>query len=254
MIIDYRRPSTLEEALLLLSTKEIKTVPLGGGTALNRPSTERFVAVDLQALGLNVFEKRGSILTLGATVTLQSLLDSGEIPPALQDAIRQEAGYNLRQAATVAGTLVAADGRSPFTTVLLALDTTLEIQSVSAGTERLSLGDFLPLRGERMAGRLITSLLLPLNARLGYEVVARTPVDLPIVCAALAQWPSGRTRLVLGGFGGAPVLALDGPEPGGLEQAARDAYSRAGDEWASAEYRQAMAAMLARRCLISVAS
>ena len=254
MIIDYRRPSTLEEALLLLSTKEIKTVPLGGGTALNRPSTERFVAVDLQALGLNVFEKRGSILTLGATVTLQSLLDSGEIPPALQDAIRQEAGYNLRQAATVAGTLVAADGRSPFTTVLLALDTTLEIQSVSAGTERLSLGDFLPLRGERMAGRLITSLSLPLNARLGYEVVARTPVDLPIVCAALAQWPSGRTRLVLGGFGGAPVLALDGPEPGGLEQAARDAYSRAGDEWASAEYRQAMAAMLARRCLISVAS
>jgi len=254
MIIDYRRPSTLEEALLLLSTKEIKTVPLGGGTALNRPSTERFIAVDLQALGLNVFEKRGSILTLGATVTLQSLLDSGEIPSGLQDAICQEAGYNLRQAATVAGTLVAADGRSPFTTVLLALDTTLEIQSASAGTERLSLGDFLPLRGERMAGRLITSLLLPLNARLGYEVVARTPVDLPIVCAALAQWPSGRTRLVLGGFGGAPVLALDGPEPGGLEQAARDAYSRAGDEWASAEYRQAMAATLARRCLLSVAS
>ena len=33
------------------------------------------------------------------------------------------------------------------------------------------------------------------------------------------------------------------------EQAARDAYSRANDEWASAEYRMETAAVLARRCL-----
>jgi CO/xanthine dehydrogenase FAD-binding subunit len=93
---------------------------------------------------------------------------------------------------------------------------------------------------------------LPSNTRLAYESVARTPVDLPIVCAALAQWPSGRVRLALGGFGEAPVLAFDGPEPGGLEIAARDVYSRAGDEWASPEYRQEVAGTLAKRCLLTV--
>jgi CO/xanthine dehydrogenase FAD-binding subunit len=94
---------------------------------------------------------------------------------------------------------------------------------------------------------------VPSNVRLAYEVVARTPADLPIVCAALARWPSGRVRLALGGFGSAPLLALDGPEASGIDQVARDAYSHAGDQWATAEYRQEAAAVLARRCLLKVA-
>jgi hypothetical protein len=60
-------------------------------------------------------------------------------------------------------------------------------------------------------------------------------------------------RLALGGFGSAPLLALDGPEASGIDQVARDAYSHAGDQWATAEYRQEAAAVLARRCLLKVA-
>jgi CO/xanthine dehydrogenase FAD-binding subunit len=95
----------------------------------------------------------------------------------------------------------------------------------------------------------VTSLSVPLNARLAYESVARTPADLPIVCAAAAAWPSGRTRLALGGYGPAPRLAMDGPDAEGAEVAARNAYNEAMDEWASAEYRQEMAQVLARRCV-----
>jgi CO/xanthine dehydrogenase FAD-binding subunit len=96
---------------------------------------------------------------------------------------------------------------------------------------------------------LVTHVSIPLNVNLAYEYVARTPFDLPIVCVALAQWPSGRTRLVIGGHGSTPKLVLDGLDAGNVELAARDAYSQAGDEWASAEYRQEVAAILARRCL-----
>lgn len=252
MIIEYHRPNTLEEALSLLARNGIKTLPLGGGTRLNQPSQERFAVVDLQTLGLNMLEQQGNTWNLGATLTLQALLESPEIAPALEAAIRQEAGYNLRQVATLAGTLVSADGRSPFATALLALDAELELKSAASPSERVGLGDFLPMRAERLSGRLITKVTLSSNAQLAYESVARTPVDLPIVCAALARWPSGRVRLALGGFGGAPTLAFDGPEAGGLEVAAHDAYSRAGDEWASAEYRQDVAATLAKRCLLSV--
>ena len=91
--------------------------------------------------------------------------------------------------------------------------------------------------------------MLPLNVQLAYEYIARTPADLPIICAAVARWPSGRTRVILGGTGEAPVLAMDGPESGGEEISVADAYSHAGDEWASAEYRQEMAQVLVKRCL-----
>jgi CO/xanthine dehydrogenase FAD-binding subunit len=254
MIIEYHRPNTLEEALSLLARNDVKTLPLGGGTRLNQPSQERFAVVDLQALRLNMLEQRGNTWALGATLTLQSLLETSGIAPALEAAIRQEASYNLRQIATLAGTLVSADGRSPFATALLALDAELELKSAATPSEWVSLGDFLPVRAERLSGRLIAVVRLPSNPRLAYESVARTPLDLPIVCAALARWPSGRVRMALGGFGEAPVLAFDGPEPGGLEVAARDVYNGAGDEWASAEYRQDMAATLAKRCLLSVSS
>jgi CO/xanthine dehydrogenase FAD-binding subunit len=249
MIKEYHRPRTLDEAMQLLSRPEPVTLPLGGGSFLNRPSSAAVAVVDLQALGLNVIQRRGNFIEFGATVTLETLL-AQDLPPALVRAIQHEATYNLRQVATVAGTLVAAGGRSPFTTALLALDAQLTLMPAE---EQMSLGDLLPVRGERLRGRLITQVALPLNTGLAYEYVARTPADLPVVCVAAAQWPSGRTRLALGGYGNAPLLAMDGPEPGGVEEAAQDVYSQAGDEWATAEYRREMAVILARRCLQELA-
>jgi len=87
------------------------------------------------------------------------------------------------------------------------------------------------------------------NVKLAYEVVARTPADQPIVCVAVAKWSSGRTRIVLGGYGDAPILACDGPESQGGEIAAASAYSQASDMWVSAEYRQEVARILTLRCL-----
>jgi putative selenate reductase FAD-binding subunit len=249
MIVEYARPQTIEQAVELLKRPGLRTIPIGGGSALDRASSEPLAVVDLQALGLDQIVRRGNFLDLGATVTLQALSEHGDTPPALRDAIRFEASYNLRQVATVAGTLVAADGRSPFAAVMLALDAVL---SLAPSGEAVGLGDVLPVRSERLRGKLITRVTIPLNTGLAYQSVARSPSDRPIVCAALARWPSGRTRLALGGFGSVPFLALDGPEPGGIETAARNAFSAAGDEWASAEYRQDAAAVLAKRCYESL--
>jgi CO/xanthine dehydrogenase FAD-binding subunit len=274
MIVEYHRPESLAEALSLLSRREPVTVPLGGGSLLNQPSAEPLAVVDLQELALSEIHRRGNIMEVGATATLLALAGSLETEagilgaPVLLRAIYHEATHNLRNVATIAGTLVGADGRSPLATALLALDARLvvvpgfgpvsgvgteeegeEQPGDPAATALIALGDLLPLRREALSGRLITQVQIPLNAQLAYEVVARTPADRPLVCAAAARWPSGRTRLALGGYGLAPVLALDGPEGGGLEPAARDVYSQAGDAWASAEYRSEMAAVLTRRCM-----
>jgi putative selenate reductase FAD-binding subunit len=244
MITTYYRPKKLEEALELIARPE--TRPLGGGTVLNQPSPESYAVVDLQDLGLDKIRKSGEKLGIGATVSLQALRESPHVPAALGKAIDLEAPLNLRDMGTIAGALVSCDGRSTFATGMLALDAKLEIRSPESETRILNIGDFLP---ERDTGILIISITIPLNVKLTFQSIARTPMDRPILCAALAQWPSGRTRLALGGWGKAPTLAVDGSEAKGLETAARAAAVDSGDEWASTEYRSEMAAVLARRCL-----
>jgi CO/xanthine dehydrogenase FAD-binding subunit len=229
MITVYHRPKTLDEALTLLA--QPNTVPLGGGTLLAHPTPDPVEVVDLQALGLNTVKKRGNHLEVGATTTLQQLLESAHCPEVLKSALKLEAPLNLRNAATVAGTLVTCDGRSTFATVLLALDAKLDIRDSANNSQTSSIGTFLPLRPPG----LIMAITLPLNLKLAFDYVARTPADKPIVCAAVAQWNSGRTRLALGGYARSPRLAMDGTEAEGIETAARNAFHEATDEWASAE-------------------
>jgi CO/xanthine dehydrogenase FAD-binding subunit len=247
MIIDYIRPQTLDQVLTLLA--QPNTLPLGGGTLLSHPQSASVKAVDLQALGLNTLHKKGNHLEIGATVTLQQLLENEHISEALKPALKLEAPLNIRNVATVAGTLVVADGRSTFATVMLALDAKLTVQP---DDNEIEIGSFLPLRNDNLRGKLITRITIPLNANLAFESVARTPADKPIVCAALAGWPSGRTRLALGGYGKTPLLAMDGTESEGIETAARNTFHEATDEWASAEYRMDVAATLAKRCLDNI--
>lgn len=248
MITEYHRPRTLDEALQLLA--QPNTLPLGGGTKINSPAFKDldFAVVDLQALDLRRITQSGNTLDIGATTTLQALLESADTPAALQQAIRQEASLNIRNAATVAGTLVSCDGRSPFGTAMLALDAKVTV--IREASSVISLAEYWALRP---AG-LIILVSIPLNAKFAYEQVARTPADVPIVCAALSQWKSGRTRLALGGYGASPLLAMDGTEAddtstGSVQAAARNAFHEAADAWASAEYRREVAATLARRCL-----
>lgn len=247
MITSYFRPSTLEEAVALLSRPEIR--PLGGGSRLNQPSSRQVAVVDLQDLGLDRVRSNEDRLELGATLTLQAMLESALVPVALGAALRLEAPLNVRNQGTLGGSVASADGRSGLLACLLALDAGLVL--AGPALEKTSLGQFLPMRNAALAGKIITRIDLPLNAKLAFESVSRTPADRPIVCTALACWPSGRTRLVLGGWGALPLLALDGNEPGGVSAAARNTFSEAGDPWASAEYRAEIAGILAERCLES---
>ena len=255
MITMYHRPKTLDEALKLLTRPG--TVPLGGGTLLTQGMADSIQVVDLQLLGLDSLAKSGNELQLGATLTLQSLLESEHCPGALKSALKLEAPLNIRNSATVAGSLVACDGRSTFVSVLLAMDGKIEqaiLDNSKIEYRTTNIGDFLPLR----SSSLITKIILPLNVKLAFEYVSRTPADKPIVCVAVAGWGSGRMRMAVGGYGKSPMLAMDGNlasptgrgiEGEGLVAAARNAFHEATDEFASAEYRMDVAATLAKRCL-----
>ena len=250
MITHYHRPQTLEEALKLLT--QPNTVPLGGGTLLSKPGPDPVEVVDLQRLSLDSLRVNGNEFYLGATVTLQTLLESDHCPEALRQAIKLEAPLNIRNSATVAGTLVASDGRSPFVTTLLAMDAKIEqakLDNSKVEYRSSTIGDFLPLR----PSGLISSIIIPLHTKLSFEYVSRTPVDKPIVCVAAAGWGSGRRRLAAGGYGKSPMLAMDGTTSDDAAIAARNAFHEATDDFGSAEYRMDVAGTLAKRCMDALA-
>jgi CO/xanthine dehydrogenase FAD-binding subunit len=245
MITKYFRPQDIQETLQLLENREINPILMGGGSAIDRFKSQPMAVIDLQDLGLSNIEKKGSFLEIGATATLHSLSQDPLVPEVMKEIISKEATYNLRRVATIAGTLIASDGRSPFTAGMLALDVAV---TIFPGEKLIPLGDLLLMRTEKLEKKLVTKISMPINVLLAYEQVSRSPADFPIVSAAVAVWPGGRTRVILGGFGESPVLSSDGPEKGGERTAARDAYSHAEDEWASAEYRQEIAPILIERC------
>ncbi len=181
----------------------MKASPLGGGTTLAPDRASLAAVLDLRDLALDTFTAKGGVVTLGATLTLQGMLEqAGKLPDALIESIRHEVGWNLRNAATVAGTLVAADGRSPLLTTLLVLD---GVVSLEPGKRRMALDEFLPQRAGLEAPYLITSLEISLVERLAYSQVARTPMDQPIVCVSAARTTEGAIRLAAGGFRRSPA-------------------------------------------------
>jgi CO/xanthine dehydrogenase FAD-binding subunit len=202
--------------------------------------------IDLQDLGLDRMDRSDDTLELGSGVRLQSLVDSDVVPEILRESARREAGWNLRNAATLGGTVAAGDGRSPLLTVLLALRAEILIEPEGSWVD---LDLVLSGRPDSLRGRLMTSARIRVPAAHGYDQVARTPADAPIVCVAAALLPSRPPSVALGGFGQAPLRLVAEGGVTRFVQAASLAYSQAEDAWAGAAYRSEVAGVLVRRTL-----
>lgn len=245
--LKYFRPKTFEEALALLE----QGVPLAGGTTLTPKRYRLDAVVDLQDLGMAALDRQGEMLEAGAGCTLQQMVEADAfVIPALAEACRTEAAWNLRNMATLGGTIVAASGRSPLAAALLALDAEVHTLPIDRWS---TLDTFLDARGSDSGHRLLTRFRWPTAANLRFARVGRSPADAPIVLAALGRGPKGERRVVLGGWGPRPIRVLAAEEAlaagdaAGVGRAASQAYASAGDAWASAEYRAEVASVIVRR-------
>jgi len=246
MIDEYIRPASVEEAVSLLNDEKKVLKPLGGGTSISREKENQFGVVDLQDIGLDKLEQFNHQIKAGAAIKLKSFLGHSAVHPEIQRGLLIDTTENIRNAASLGGWLISSDGRSVFSTVLLALDT---LMTWEPGGKSIGMGDWLPLRRLKPPGVLMTEVTWSAQPYLAFEYVARSPKDRPILVVAVSQWRSGRTRVALGGYGDAPIIAMDGPDDSGADVASRDAYHEAKDQWASALYRREVAATLAIRCL-----
>jgi aerobic carbon-monoxide dehydrogenase medium subunit len=239
MIIEYHRPSRIEIALELLSRKTPPTYPLAGGTLLTKKNNEDFAVVDIQDLMLKSIRVEGDQVVIGAAATLQEIADSSLLPTGISLAAHQETSYNWRQMVTIGGVIAAGNGTSVLLTVLLAAGAKI---SLAGENPPQPLAGILEDRKVNLAKKLITAVIIPVDMKIEYEKVAKSPADKlqVMICAALLK---NELRLAIGGLGEIPILAYAGPNT--------DASLQAVDLicMGQSEYIRSTASVLASRCL-----
>ena len=236
----YHRPATLDEALELLTGPD--TEPLGGGTVLNGlPEETPAEVVDLQALGLDTVERDGAHVSIGAMVRLQDLIDHEWVPPLLKDLAYREGPNTIRNAATVGGTVAAADPESELLAGLLAHGAAVTIAR-SAGATDIALADLLADRSE-LAGGLITAVHVTIGGTGAAARTGRTPADTSIVMVAGVCDDAASPRLAATGVAATPVL---------IDLDALDDLDPPPDFRGSAQYRRAVVEALAARVIVEL--
>jgi probable selenate reductase FAD-binding subunit len=249
----YLKPESIEQAVSYLK----QGVPLAGGTQLTTGRAELDAVIDLRGLELDEFQIESGTVKLGAMLQLQRLIEHREaLPPALIDSLRHESAWNLRNAATLGGTLACADGRSPFLTTLVAMAGRILLEP---GGREMSVHEFLNEREKVLPGSLITGFAVGLPNKLAYRQVARSPMDQPIVCASAALQQDGSLSLALGGHGPNPQRLLEveaqwmeKQDLGAARRTAETMFREAHDAFASAEYRSQVAGILIERVVREV--
>lgn len=170
---DYARPDSLDDALALLAAGG-RTV-LAGGTDLYVRHADRGLpgrVVDITAIaGLAGISRTADHWRIGAATTWRAIAADTTLPPAfdgLRAAAREVGGWQVQNAATIAGNLVnaspAADGVPP----LLTLEAQLELRSLET-VRQVPLAAFVT--GSRRTalgpGELVTAVLVPHTAARG---------------------------------------------------------------------------------------
>lgn len=242
-VTQYSRPRELGEALGLLGAG---AVVIGGGTELNcRDGGEPIAVVDLQALGLDGIELRGpSALHIGATASLQSLVEHPHVPVALRDAARRELPSTLRSQATVGGT-VCGGGRDSGVVAVLLLHEAIAVVCGSDGRVKTPLAELINGRVQ-LEHRILAAFSIDPRGATASARTGRTRADRPIVAVYGRRRAHGECRLVITGFADVPVV-VDGES-----DAARDAFEQTtgfGDFRGSVEYRRALAEVLTGRVI-----
>jgi CO/xanthine dehydrogenase FAD-binding subunit len=240
-LVEYHWAEHIDDAMLLLSRLDVKTVPLAGGTYLLSLNDDSIQAVvDLRDLGLNYITEDTRGVHIGAMTTLQNMADS----PLLKNlamgllaraALVSSSSRLIRNCATLGGTLgVGAHSQADLLTALTVMDAEVVLRSNSKSLVNLSGGTLehpglalsgVTLRGkqerrvpsrelsmERRPSELIVEVIIPHPAAgcgTSFMRIGRTSGDVALLnAAALIEVSNGayqRVRLVIGGVNMEPI-------------------------------------------------
>jgi CO/xanthine dehydrogenase FAD-binding subunit len=280
-VFDYVRPTTLHEALRLLSESSDDAKLLAGGQSLVPALNFRLAAprllIDINALpALDRISATVDGLLVGALTRWYQAETSavvGSENPLLARAVRDIAHYQIRNRGTFGGSCAHADPAAELPAVLLACDATLVLRSEN-GERMLPASEFFrgALDTALLADEMIVELRFPpwpARRRWAFEEFSRRRGDFAITGVAVlvdedASGTCTDARLVVFGAGDKPTrlkqaetmlygkrLTSDVISTAAIS-AAREVDARS-DIHAPAEYRQALTGLLIKRSLCQAA-
>ena len=270
-------PRTPEEAIERLEALGGDAAIIAGGTMLFRLRNSGLLdhvggLIDLSGLGLS-YVKEGDGISIGSYASLSDVYRWASSSAArtralgaLADAVMSMPGWQIRNMATIGGSVSISMPQSDVATSLLALGARVRISGPS-GERTVDLRDYMagPLSPALRTGEFVREIVLghP-GGGSAHEKFVVSDIDHPIASASahLALADDGAissARIALGGglrrhvvLDSPRVLVGRIPDEGTLDEvygAVRDSVDPVDDFSASADYRRHLAGAMARRAI-----
>ena len=270
-LLDILTPSSLAEALSLLSEHGDEARPLAGGQSLvpllNFRMSRPAILIDLnQIADLAYIKDAGDYIAIGAMTRERSIEDSDLVrkeAPLLQEATTQIAHLPIRNRGTIGGSLANADPAAEYPAVVLALECELVVQSVR-GERRIKAAAFFEdvLTAALEPDELLTEIIVPKapsGSSSAFVEIARRHGDFALagIAAQITFANSAPTdvRLAVCGAGttasrltaAEEIIQRDGVGPEAIKaasEAAASAVDPMSDLHASADYRRRLTGVM----------
>src|SRR5262245_5415621 len=260
--VSYARPSTVEEAVALLSEHDGARALAGGQTLLNvmkQRAASPDVLVDLARLDeLRAISVSGTTLEIGAMATLTSIIRSSEVEvsrPILAEVAATVGDVQVRNRGTLGGNICVNDPTNHFPPLLVALGASMTVRN-AAGERTVSADDFFVGVFETVVGEgdLLTRISVPAGGKGTGDGMAGVTLGVhgTYVANAAASVANGAWRIALGCVAATPVRAAaveqalsDGDDVDAAVRSAVGGFAAAldppSDVHASADYRRSLA-------------
>ena len=194
MFEQFLKPASVDEAVKFKSQFKGDAVFMAGGSKLNAAPTRstKSVAISLAGLGLGEIKSQGGAVTIGATATLQQVIDNPVVPAAVREAAGFVYSRNVRNQATFGGELFARQNDGVLLPILLVMNAKVLL----AGGADADLASWLA--GSRDG--LVLGVVLPEpSVRCATRRLARTVGGQTVLTAAVAIAADGKQRIAIEG-------------------------------------------------------
>jgi carbon-monoxide dehydrogenase medium subunit len=269
-VSEYFLPKSLDEALVLLDEHRSEVLVISGGTVvmplINGGVSLPKRVMGLRRSGLDYVRQADGYVTIGAAVSLTTMLDLETIP-MLQEAARNTAAWPVRNLGTVGGNLFVPPPAGDFAVALLALDAWVKLANKN-GERVVALAEFYTgfLSNVMKEDELLIEVQVPIPAgETSYIKYGRKQINTPSIVTVAAQITmDGRqvdhARIALNGVGPHPIRAVNAEavlagsdlDPIPIQMAADEAAKECepfSDAIASEWYRRKMVSVYVRRAL-----
>lgn len=243
-IKQYVKAASLKEAWEL-NQKRVNSI-IGGMGWMKMTRGDISTAIDLMGLGLNEITETKDEFIIGAMVTLRQFETDEALNSCFngtpKESVRHIVGVQFRNCATMGGTLWLRPGFSDPITLLLALDTTIELYTGEDEHALIPLSEFITMKKNN---DIVVAIHIRKDGRkVSYESFRNTETDLPVLAVALAN----KGDIYIASVGARPGLARlveAKTQEELIKQAKGLTYSK--NIRGSAEYRRMLAGVLIER-------